>query len=253
MTFKESGIYTAMDLAKTTFWKYPKTPANTTIIGDSQMKYVHQYFNPHQQGTPAFITQPGARIGDVHFLLDFVPDTTRTLVLHVGTNDLSSASGETAFHKYRSLIDHIRIERPKISRIYVSLILPRSPNRRYGGRNQGFVRRCNSEACKLNGMLRNFCNRSSAVYFIDHGFEWIPAYRVLAADGLHPSFEGSSLIASHIRQLFPRRILDATSSWCDHSTEQPPISPKQNSRSRDRVSTYVRNSKSPNNPAASSQ
>ncbi|KAH7976956.1 hypothetical protein HPB52_021923 [Rhipicephalus sanguineus] len=117
-----------MDLAKTTFWKYPRTAATTVVIGDSQLKYVHQYFNPHQRGAPAFITQPGARIEDVHFLLDFVPDTTRTLVLHVGTNDLSSASGATAFHKYRSLIDYIRIERPKISRIYVSLILPRSRN-----------------------------------------------------------------------------------------------------------------------------
>ncbi|KAL1454786.1 hypothetical protein MTO96_043657 [Rhipicephalus appendiculatus] len=71
-------------------------------------------------------------------------------------------------------------------------------------------------------MLRSFCHRSKAVFFIDHGFEWIPAYRVLAADGLHPSFEGSSLIASHIRQLFSRRLLDATSSWCDHATEDPP-------------------------------
>ncbi|KAH7979280.1 hypothetical protein HPB49_008953 [Dermacentor silvarum] len=41
--------------------------------------------------------------------------------------------------------------------------------------------------------------------------------RVLAADGLHPSFEGVALMASHIKQLCFRKSADvASTSWLDH-------------------------------------
>ncbi|KAH6924919.1 hypothetical protein HPB50_026424 [Hyalomma asiaticum] len=39
------------------------------------------------------------------------------------------------------------------------------------------------------------------IFHIDHGFEFLPARRVLAADGLHTSFEGTALLASHIKDV----------------------------------------------------
>ncbi|KAK8761264.1 hypothetical protein V5799_027464 [Amblyomma americanum] len=39
-------------------------------------------------------------------------------------------------------------------------------------------------------MLRKHCQRTRGVFYVDHGLEWLPPARVMAADGLHPSFEG---------------------------------------------------------------
>ncbi|KAH6932182.1 hypothetical protein HPB50_003636 [Hyalomma asiaticum] len=51
-------------------------------------EYLHNHFYPGRKGTPAFICKPGAKIEDVHSLLKFVLETTTSIVLHVGTNDL---------------------------------------------------------------------------------------------------------------------------------------------------------------------
>ncbi|KAL1476372.1 hypothetical protein MTO96_018618 [Rhipicephalus appendiculatus] len=55
------------------------------------------------------------------------------------------------------------------------------------------------------------------VFFLDHALEWFPSVRVLAADGLHPNFEGVALMAGHIKQLCFRNANGASSSsWLDH-------------------------------------
>ncbi|KAL1466935.1 hypothetical protein MTO96_000535 [Rhipicephalus appendiculatus] len=55
------------------------------------------------------------------------------------------------------------------------------------------------------------------VFFLDHALQWFPSVRVLAADGLHPNFEGVALLARHIKQLCFRNATDASSSsWLDH-------------------------------------
>ncbi|KAH7980470.1 hypothetical protein HPB49_016366 [Dermacentor silvarum] len=208
-----------MDPAKTMLWKFPCTPPNTVIIGDSQTKYLHQHFDPRLAGTPAFITQTGACIADAAKLLDFVPDTSTTLVLYVGTNDLLSTSGATAFRNYGSLLNQIMSELPHIRRVCVSLVLPRSFNRRRGSiGNVTLVQRCNREAMHFNKLLRDFCRRTKKVFYGDHGFEWLPLYRVLAAAGLHPSFEGVSLLAGHFRLLCYRRRVPSSTDWQDCSS-----------------------------------
>lgn len=146
-------------------------------------------------------------------LLDFVPCTATTLVLHVGTNDLASNTSHNAFDSLRSLIDDISKELPQIKRVYVSLVLPRSTNRRRQNFNHSFVRKFNLKAQQFNALLRDFCRHSWLVYFIDHGFYGLPSNRVLAADGLHLSFEGTAILASHLRQLLFTRVSDTTSSW----------------------------------------
>ncbi|KAL1444172.1 hypothetical protein MTO96_045640 [Rhipicephalus appendiculatus] len=46
-------------------WKYPNASPSLTVIGDSQTKHIYQYFDPTLVGTPAFVSQCGALIGDV--------------------------------------------------------------------------------------------------------------------------------------------------------------------------------------------
>ncbi|KAG0440334.1 hypothetical protein HPB47_016330 [Ixodes persulcatus] len=67
-------------------WKFPAHSLPTAIIEDSQVKYVHHYFDPADQHSPAFISQPRASIFDAKHL-DFVPRSVTRLILHLGTND----------------------------------------------------------------------------------------------------------------------------------------------------------------------
>ncbi|KAH6939994.1 hypothetical protein HPB50_023874 [Hyalomma asiaticum] len=212
--------------------KFPRTETSTVVIGDSQSKYLHQYFDPGSQGTPAFISQIGAKIDDVRSLINFVPETANTLMLLVGTNDMASITAEAAFDKYRSMLDYVMKMTPNISKIYATLILPRCTNRRRGNSNLSFVRRCNREASYFNRLLRGFCSRSRKVFFLDHGFQHLPPGRVLAADGLHPSFEGVAVMASHIRELCCKRADNKVSLWCEFVSCYPTHGATQSSPRR---------------------
>ncbi|KAH8038859.1 hypothetical protein HPB51_003452 [Rhipicephalus microplus] len=96
---------------------------------------------------------------------------------------------------------------PTQTRVYATLKPPRSNNHHHGSRNHNFIRSCNSEACFFNLRLRDYCRRSRKVFYVDHGFEWLPPFRVLAADGFHPSFEGVSSQFSILLQAHQNRIL----------------------------------------------
>lgn len=149
-----------------------------------------------------------------------MPPLTETLILHVGSNDIPKCSGNVAFARYREMLDIVTKRRPAIRRVYASLVLPRSCNRRQGSRNEAFVQRCSKSAKFFNQLLRNFGQRSKLVYHIDHGFEWLPPSRVLASDGLHPSFEGFALLACHFRQLCFKHPHDASSAaWEEHKQQ----------------------------------
>ncbi|KAH6944239.1 hypothetical protein HPB50_002369 [Hyalomma asiaticum] len=158
--------------------KFPKTITRTVLIGDSQIKYMHTEFNPNCAGTLAFICQPGARIEDLHNPLQFVPATATTVILHA-----------------------VFKECPSVRRIFGTLILPRTTNRRRGNNNGAFVCKVNTEASFFNQRLHQFCRQSAHVFYVDHGFEFLPARRVLAADGLHTNFKGTALLASHIKDI----------------------------------------------------
>ncbi|KAL1415866.1 hypothetical protein MTO96_028649 [Rhipicephalus appendiculatus] len=139
------------------------------------------------------------------------------LLATLSTTNLRHMYVETSFY----ITDYfILLSLFKITRIYATLVLPRSVNRRRGSRNQDFIRRCNSEACRFNRLLRDYCRRSRNVFYVDHGFEWLPPFRVLAADGLHPNFEGVALIAAHIRQLCFKHTRITSSSWRDFTSSE---------------------------------
>ncbi|KAH6925668.1 hypothetical protein HPB50_008485 [Hyalomma asiaticum] len=197
--------------------KFPKYITTSIVIGDSQCEYLHNHFDPCQKGPPAFICKPGAKIEDVHSLLKFVMETTTSIVLHVGTNDLCQIPAGEAFKRYRALLDTIGHNCPNIKQVYATLILPRSTNRHLARSNDPFVERCNREACFFNNLLRRHCRKTKGLFFVNHGFEWLPSCQVLAANGLHPNFDGVVLIASHLHQMLSWLYTRRDTTWKDHS------------------------------------
>lgn len=196
--------------------KYPHHVTSTAVVGDSQMRYVHNHFDPARGDAPAFIARGGAHISDVENLMDFVPRTVTTLVLHVGTCDVASAGADKAIQRFRDLLEFIAMERAEICTVHATLVLPRSLNRRRKVPDWRSVNHFNREASRFNALLRQLSRRTRGLHFIDHGLEYLPARRVLAADGIHPSFEGVALIAGHLHQtILRRRIAD---TWTNRMT-----------------------------------
>ncbi|KAG0443903.1 hypothetical protein HPB47_014402 [Ixodes persulcatus] len=203
-------------------WKFPAHPPTTAIIGDSQVKYVHQHFDPADQHSPAFISQPGATILSATHLLDFVPRGVTRLILHLGTNDLATTGVSSALARYRNLLGLIRERRPDILHVYATLVLPRSPNRRRGSSNRGFVARFNGRARAFNGRLRGLCHQERDTYFLDHCLDQLPRRMAMAADGLHLSFCGVSYLAWNVHRLLARCRRRTTDVWRDHAASLEP-------------------------------
>lgn len=189
----------------------PCVPISCAVIGDSSIKYVHQTFNPLEPGTPAFISYRGARFNDVPGLLHRLPPTLPRLVIHVGTVDIADNGCAQALTDLKQLVQWIHQERPNLE-LCISLPLPRAPNRRRRGANKRFVHWFNREASRFVSHVRRLCHRKEfgrGVFYLDHAFHEMPPWRVLAADGLHPSFEGVAMLALHYRGLLTTR----TSRW----------------------------------------
>ncbi|KAH6940367.1 hypothetical protein HPB50_027098 [Hyalomma asiaticum] len=93
----------------------------------------------------------------------------------------------------------------------IHLSLPRAPNRRRRGANKRFVQWFNREGSRFVDQVRRLCHRKElghGVRYLDHAFHELPPWRVLAADGLHPSFEGVAMLALHYR-----RLLTSANRW----------------------------------------
>ncbi|KAG0433111.1 hypothetical protein HPB47_020217 [Ixodes persulcatus] len=195
--------------------KYPKCSIKTEIIGDSQAKYLYQHFNAYSSEAPAFITYSGGRFSDVMQLLEYVPETVSTLILHIGTNDLAKDGAQASLEHLHELLSYIRSTRPGIGPIYISLVLPRSANRRRRFSNHQFVWWFNKQVTKFNIEVSRLCRSDSGTFYIHHAFSEMPARRVLAADGVHPSFEGVALLALHYQQVIMKNTKQEPAGWSD--------------------------------------
>ncbi|KAH7974266.1 hypothetical protein HPB49_013362 [Dermacentor silvarum] len=191
--------------------RFPRIPISCAIIGDSTIKYVHENFNPVEPGTPGFVCYSGARFRDVPGLLQHVAPTVPKLVLRVGTIDIADNGATQALEELTQLVKNIRQQLPQ-AEICLSLPLPRALNRRRHGVNKRFVHWFNREASRYVNQVRRLCHRRElgrGVFYLDHVFQEMPPWRVLAADGLHPSFEGVAMLALHYRRLLTTK----TSRW----------------------------------------
>ncbi|KAG0422446.1 hypothetical protein HPB47_001727 [Ixodes persulcatus] len=195
--------------------KYPQCSIKTAIIGDSQAKYLYQHFNAYSSEAPASITYSGGRFSDVMQLLEYVPETVSTLILHIGTNDLAKDGAQVSLEHLYELLSYIRSTRPGIGPIYISLVLPRSANRRRRFSNHQFVWWFNKQVTKFNIEVSRLCRSDSGTFYIHHAFSEMPARRVLAADGVHPSFEGVALLALHYQQVIMKNTKQEPAGWSD--------------------------------------
>ncbi|KAH9378881.1 hypothetical protein HPB48_013450 [Haemaphysalis longicornis] len=159
--------------------KFPRHAPACAVVDDSQTKHPHTHFEPSSPDSPAFISQPGGRIDDVGALLDFVPRGVSLLVLHVGTKDIARTSAETALQKYRTLLHHIKAERPDIGTFFVSLVLPRGPNKRLRHPNLRRVGIINQEAHTFNCRLVIVCNEMDRRFYLDNAMQ-----QLLPSDGV---------------------------------------------------------------------
>ncbi|KAG0432844.1 hypothetical protein HPB47_020472, partial [Ixodes persulcatus] len=178
-------------------WKFPAHPPTTAIIGDSQVKYVHQHFAPqiniHLLSSPNR-EQPSSA---PHIFWIFCPAVSP---------DSSCIWGPTTSPPLVSR-PPLQERRPDILHVYATLVLPRSPNRRRGSSNRGFVARFNGRAHAFNGRLRGLCHRERNTYFLDHCLDQLPRCLAMAADGLHLSFCGVSYLAWNVHRLW-RPVVD---------------------------------------------
>lgn len=179
-------------------------------MGDSLIRHVHGHFHPSERGAPGFISYGGMKFEDVTAALEYLPPTVETLVLHVGTADIAESGSSSSLEKLRRMLARVRLHRPALKRICLSLPLPRTLNRRRRGGDWRFVRSFNCEASHFVREVRRLCQRKELgadVRYIDHAFHELPARRVFAADGLHASFEGVALLAEHFRNALSFRAL----------------------------------------------
>ncbi|KAG0411516.1 hypothetical protein HPB47_011357 [Ixodes persulcatus] len=202
--------------------KYPKYVPTSTVVGDTQVKYIHEHFDPHRKDAPALFTQSGASILDVRDLLDLGPPTVTTLVLHVGGNHLTTTGAVRAFNMYCDIFHHLLREGPEITTLYATLVLPRYLNRCRRERTLDNVFRLNQELRQFNERLRQLCLRTAGLFYIDHAFHQLPPFRVLAPDGRHPSFRGVALLAGNLHGALQRGRHRANPGWLEPLT--PPRS-----------------------------
>ncbi|KAG0445188.1 hypothetical protein HPB47_018726 [Ixodes persulcatus] len=103
-----------------------KCVIKTTIIGDSQAKYLYQQFNAYSTKAPAFITySSGRRFLDMMQLLEYMSETVHPLLLHIGTNKHAKDGAQASLEHLHELLRCIRSARPEIRHMYVGIVLNR--------------------------------------------------------------------------------------------------------------------------------
>ncbi|KAH8031729.1 hypothetical protein HPB51_020703 [Rhipicephalus microplus] len=126
---------------------------------------------------------------------------------------------DPAFNRYVALLDRIRHERPDIPMMFATLVLPRAPNQRLRRHNWRAVRRFNFKAREFNLRLLSLCHEREGVIYVNHRIDALPPWTVLAADGLHPSFAGVSLLAWNIYNLLLDLRLPYINNWLEHAPQ----------------------------------
>ncbi|KAM7290066.1 uncharacterized protein ISCGN_026739 [Ixodes scapularis] len=192
---------------------YPKHLPTSAVIGNSQTRYLHQHFDPYDRAAPAFITIRGASTFDIEKELANLPRSVTTLVFHVGTTELERYGTDETLRRCCRLVNNTLRGRPELHRLIVSLVLPRHTNRRLDQSNHRFVHWFNTEARKFNNTVKGYCRKPGKVTFLDHDFTSLPPLRVLAADGLHPSFTGVALLAANLKSILQRGASTTSPGW----------------------------------------
>ncbi|KAH7971676.1 hypothetical protein HPB52_002167 [Rhipicephalus sanguineus] len=103
--------------------------------------------------------------------------------------------------------------------VFATLVLPRGPNERLLRRNWRAVTRFNREAREFNSRLLDLCHAREGVFYVDHAIDRFPPWAVHAADGLHPSFAGVSLLAWNFYNLLLDLRRPYITDWQDNAPQ----------------------------------
>ncbi|KAH7938642.1 hypothetical protein HPB51_028840 [Rhipicephalus microplus] len=103
--------------------------------------------------------------------------------------------------------------------VFATLVLPRAPNQRLRRHNWRAVRRFNFEAREFNLRLLSLCHEREGVFYVNNRIDALPPWTVLAADGLHPSFAGVSLLAWNIYNLLLDLRRPYINNWLEHAPQ----------------------------------
>ncbi|XP_064479667.1 uncharacterized protein LOC135392988 isoform X1 [Ornithodoros turicata] len=177
------------------------------------------------RSTPTmFVSRSGGRILDFIEEVDLLPASVRVVVLHCGTNDMPFVEPKLAISHYQTLLERIRA-RGGIEMAVCTLVLPRSYNRRrpFIDRRREF--QCNPRAHAFNRQLVQLCRRSRDLFYLDHGFYRRRPTHVLAADGLHPNFEGVRMMSCHLQDLIPHLLRQLPPRRADAPVNPDPVWP----------------------------
>ncbi|XP_064479671.1 uncharacterized protein LOC135392988 isoform X3 [Ornithodoros turicata] len=84
---------------------------------------------------------------------------------------------------------------------------------------------CNPRAHAFNRQLVQLCRRSRDLFYLDHGFYRRRPTHVLAADGLHPNFEGVRMMSCHLQDLIPHLLRQLPPRRADAPVNPDPVWP----------------------------
>ena len=138
-------------------------------------------------------TNRGAKIDDITYVIsnmDLSP--YKTIILHVGGNDLSSGSDlQTINTDYESLLYAIRAESNQDTVIIISGVPPRR----------------NVDVQPLNHLLEELCDYFN-LYFVNHYDKFCDQYgnvnsSLFHSDGIHLSQKGTSLFLKNLNSVIP--------------------------------------------------
>ena len=187
---------------------------NLLIIGDSMLKRI-KTARFDNSGKSFIQTIRGGKIEDISSYIDKIPDCNpKSVVLHVGTNNLTSDSPDTMVEKFENMIQKTNKKFPS-AKLFVSEIISREKS--YGLERDDF------DIASMNRTLQNLAKKYGA-QIINHDNLRDASYRY---DGLHLTYKGTSILVNNIKTTcWPSNLRQTTHKVSEH-TRVPNIQRKQ--------------------------
>ena len=153
------------------------------VLGDSMLRGIQHHLE--QDGSVDVQCNGGAKVADLIEKILTLPDDIDAVIVHVGTNNLTSGSRKETVETFKLLVSNI-LWLTKCRKIILSGIIYRLDN--------GMLK---PRIDAINNYLQSL--ESDRVTFVDHNPTIRNLHRVLQSDGLHLRVGGTRQIAENIR------------------------------------------------------
>ena len=168
--------------------KRPSHHSKIAIVGDSMLKYLNSTkLRQNLRKNVLVRTFPGAKVKDMkHYVQPTLSTPPETLVLHVGTNDLSQKSVQEVLQDLTSLGQSICTDSPT-TKLVISGIIKRTDNSNL-----------TSKVSELNATLRQVCTTNNWGYISHESIDRTH----LNTSGVHLNKKGTAIMAQNIKHFF---------------------------------------------------